>query len=136
MTALYREFLLVSPAAWAALAAFVKVNAKAFMERNQPLRVIVTADEKKRNVEQNKRLWGYLYANIAEQAWVNGRQFDKDTWHEFFARQFGVCDEMILPSGEIITTRKSTTRMTVGEFAEFMQQIEAYAASELGVIFP
>jgi len=97
------------------------------------LRVIVTEDEKKRNTEQNRRLWGYLYKTIAEQAWVDGKQFSKEVWHEHFARMFGVCEEMILPDGEIITRRKSTTEMTVGEFADFMTQIEVYAAQELGV---
>lgn len=133
MTALYREFPLRSPSVWLALVAFVKANAAACVDRGRPLRVIVTEDEKKRNTEQNKRLWGYLYKTITEQAWVDGKQFSKEVWHEHFARMFGVCEEMILPDGEIITRRKSTTEMTVGEFADFMTQIEVYAAQELGV---
>ena len=133
MTALYREFPLRNPSVWLALVAFVKANAAACMDRGRPLRVIVTEDEKKRNTEQNHRLWGYLYKTIAEQAWVDGKQFSKEVWHEHFARMFGVCEEMILPDGEIITRRKSTTEMTVGEFADFMTQIEVYAAQELGV---
>lgn len=133
MTVLYREFPLRSPSVWLALVAFVKANAAACMDRGRPLRVIVTEDEKKRNTEQNKRLWGYLYKTIAEQAWVDGKQFSKEVWHEHFARMFGVCEEMILPDGEIITRRKSTTEMSVGEFADFMTQIEVYAAQELGV---
>jgi len=133
MTALYREFPLRNPSVWLALVAFVKANAAACMDRGRPLRVIVTEDEKKRNTEQNRRLWGYLYKTIAEQAWADGKQFSKEVWHEHFARMFGVCEEMILPDGEIITRRKSTTEMTVGEFADFMTQIEVYAAQELGV---
>ena len=133
MTVLYREFPLRSPSVWLALVAFVKANAAACVDRGRPLRVIVTEDEKKRNTEQNRRLWGYLYKTIAEQAWVDGKQFSKEVWHEHFARMFGVCEEMILPDGEIITRRKSTTEMTVGEFADFMTQIEVYAAQELGV---
>lgn len=135
MTAIYREFPLTGIGAWQRLVQFVKANAKACLEDNKPLRVIITQDEKKRNNEQNKRLWGYLYKTIAEQAWVSGRQFSKDVWHEHFARMFGVCEEMTLPDGEIITRRKSTTDMTIVEFAEFMNQIESYAASELGVCF-
>lgn len=133
MTALYREFPLRSPSVWLALVAFVKANAAACVDRGRPLRVIVTEDDKKRNTEQNRRLWGYLYKTIAEQAWVDGKQFSKEVWHEHFARMFGVCEEMILPDGEIITRRKSTTEMTVGEFADFMTQIEVYAVQELGV---
>ncbi len=132
---IYREFPLRSPAIWGALVAFVKANWQACVDRGTPLRIIVTSDEKKRNLEQNKRLWGYLYKHIVEQAWVGGHQFDNETWHEYFARKFGVCDEVILPHGEIISRRKSTTQMSVAEFSEFMMQVESYAATELGVVF-
>ena len=42
---------------------------------------------------------------------------------------------MTLPDGEIITRRKSTTQMSVGEFSEFLNQIQAYAGETLGVCF-
>ena len=133
--ALYREFVLRAEPAWKALAAFVAANAKGCIERGKPLRIIVTSDEKKRNAEQNRFYWGPVLTTIAEQAYVDGRQFDKDTWHEYLARKFGVCDEVVLPDGEIITRRKSTTQMTVGEFSEYLNRVQAYAASELGVEF-
>lgn len=132
---IYREFVLRSPSVWQGLVAFIKANAKACMGAGKPLRLIVTQDEKKRNREQNRRYWGYLLQTIAESAWVDGKQFDKDTWHEYFARKHGICDEVILPGGEIVTRRKSTTQMSVGEFSEYMQRVEADAASELGVEF-
>ena len=135
MTALYREFPLRSAAVWPSLVAFVKANAQVFAEKGEPLRVIVTADERKRNSEQNRFLWGVVYRDIAEQAWVNGRQFTKDVWHEHCARMFGVCEEMTLPNGEIIIKRKSTAEMSVGEFSIYMTQVQAYAAGELGVQF-
>ena len=130
---IYREFTLASPMQGVELMTLLKANAAACVERGSPLRVIVTEESKRRNSEQNRRLWGYLYKTIAEQAWVNEKQYTKDIWHEFFAREFGVCDEMVLPTGEIITRRKSTTEMSVKEFADFMQQIEIYAAQQLGV---
>lgn len=135
MSALYREFVLRSPSVWVSLVAFIKANAAACMERGEPIRLIVTTDEKKRNAEQNRFLWGVVYRDIAEQAWVDGRQYDKDTWHEYFARMFGVCEEITLPDGEIVTRRKSTTQMTVGEFSDFLTKIQAYAADNLGVQF-
>ncbi|MDR5757004.1 recombination protein NinB [Caballeronia sp. LZ035] len=134
-TVLYREFLMRSPAVGAALVAFLKANAAAYAERGEPLRVIVTAEEKQRNASQNRFYWGGVLKQIAEQAWVDGRQFDKDAWHEFFARKYGVLDDLVLPDGEIVTRRKSTTQMTVGEFSEFIQQVQAYGAGELGVEF-
>lgn len=132
---MYREFTLRSPAAWQAVVAFVKSNAKACNDAGKPLRLIVTTDEAKRNADQNRRLFGYVYKTIAEQAYVNGQRFDTDVWHEMFARKFGVCDEVILPDGEIVLRRKSTTQMTVSEFSEYMERVTAYASQQLGVQF-
>lgn len=135
MTSLYREFPLKSVSVWSALVAFVKANAQTFADRGEPLRVIVTADERKRNVQQNRLYWGAVLKQVSEQAWVNGRQFDKDTWHEFYARKFGVCDEITLPDGEIVIKRKSTSDMTVAEFSQYINQVQADASAELGVEF-
>lgn len=133
--ALYREFTLRNANVWQALVALVKANAPVFAQKGEPLRVIITSEEKKRNSEQNRFLWGCVYRDISEQAWVNGKQFDKDTWHEFMARKFGVCEDVTLPDGEVVVRRKSTTQMSVGEFSEYITQVQAYAARELGVEF-
>lgn len=132
--ALYREFTLRNGGVWNGLVAFIKANAPAFAEKGEPLRIIVTAEERQRNNQQNRFYWGAVLRAIAEQAWIDGRQFDKDTWHEFLARKYGVSDELVLPDGEIITRRKSTTQMSVGEFSTYLNQCQAYAA-QIGVEF-
>lgn len=132
---LYREFTLRNGGVWSALVAFVKANAPTFADKGEPLRVIVTAEERQRNAQQNRFYFGAVLKQISEQAWVDGKQFNKDTWHEYFARAYGVLEEMTLPDGEIINRRKSTTLMTVGEFTEYLNQIQAYAAGTLGVEF-
>lgn len=129
---LYREFKLTGTGAWYVFVQFVKANAKAFLERGKPLRLIVTDSDKQRSGDQNRRYWALL-TEISEQAWVNGRKYDKETWHELFARQHLPLEEMILPDGEIIRRRVTTTKLKVGEFSDYMQKIEAYAASELGI---
>ncbi|MDN7413539.1 recombination protein NinB, partial [Burkholderia vietnamiensis] len=90
---------------------------------------------KQRNALQNRLYWGAILKAIAEQAWIEGRQFDKDAWHEYFAHKFGISEELELPSGEIFLRRKSTSKMTVGEFSEYLNQIQSFAAAELGVEF-
>lgn len=132
---LYREFVLRSPAAWQALAQLVAANAKAFIDRGRPLRVIVTEDEKKRTSEANRFYWGAVLTTIAEQAWVDGRQFSKDVWHEHFARLYLPHTEIVTPYGEIVSRRKSTTELTVSEFSEYLQRVQSDAASSLGVMF-
>lgn len=135
MTSLYKEFVLNGPAAWQAFKAIVRANAKAFNDDGRPLRVILTSSDRKRSSEANAYYWSFLLEQIADQAWVEGRQYSKDVWHEFFAQEYAEKIEFALPDGSMMTRRKSTTEMKVGEFSEYLQKVEAYAATELGVRF-
>lgn len=134
-TALYREFTLKNGGVWNAVVAFIKANAPIFADKGEPLRLIVTAEERQRNQQQNRFYFGAVLKQVSEQAWVNGTQYDKDTWHEYFARKYGILDELTLPDGEIITRRKSTTQMSVGEFSEYLDAVQSYAGGTLGVQF-
>lgn len=135
MATLYKEFVLNGPAAWQAFKAIVRANAKAFNDDGKPLRVILTSSDGKRRTEQNAFYWSFLLQQIADQAWVEGRQYSKDIWHEYFAQMYLEHIEIPLPDGSIMSRRKSTTEMKVGEFTEYLNKVEAYAATELGVRF-
>lgn len=95
-------------------------------------RWVLSISRRKRTKAQNRRYWGNgVLKQIAEQATVNGRLYSAETWHEQFKRQFiGVVE---LPNGEVIG--KSSTSLTTAEFCEFSDQVEAFAASNLGVTF-
>ncbi|WP_272970662.1 recombination protein NinB [Comamonas terrigena] len=95
-------------------------------------RWVLTVARRRRTKAQNRRYWGNgVLAQIAQQAVVNGRQFDAETWHELLKRKFiGVVE---LPDGSVVGA--SSKRLSTAEFAEFCTQVEAYAASELGVTF-
>lgn len=88
--------------------------------------------ERKRTLKQNSRYWSRgVLAQIAEKAIVGGKKFSAETWHEQFKRQFIGIEEM--PDGSV--RGKSSADLDVEEFAKFAQEVEAYAATELGVIF-
>jgi NinB protein len=112
--------------------AFLRANWRAMAEAGKPLAVSITEAKSKRSTDQNRRYWA-LVTDIAEQAWVDGKQFSKDAWHEHLARSFGVCKEVTLPSGEIVLVRESTGDMDVQTFSAFMTKIEVFAAQELGI---
>jgi hypothetical protein len=70
-------------------------------------------------------------SQISEQAKVGGQQYSPEAWHELAKRKFlGVTE---LPDGSIVG--KSSTNLTTTEFSEFCTQVEAWAATELGVTF-
>lgn len=135
MTTLYREFTLRAPEAWKALAAFVASNAKACIERGRPLRVIVTAEERRRTLEQNRFFHGPVLDAITEQAWWDGRRFPKEFWKEYFRRRYLLKDEHQTPDGEVIQIYWSTADLNVAQMTEFLEKVQAEAASEWGVQF-
>lgn len=135
MAALYKEFTLKSPGIWPFIVSFIKANAKACADKGQPLRIIVTADERRRTREQNAFYFGVVLRDIGEQAWVDGQQFSPAAWHEHLAELFAPREEMRLPDGKLHSRRKSTSEFTVGEFSEYLAKVQAHAANEFGVTF-
>jgi len=110
------------------LQGFLGANWKAMADQGRPLSVMVTEHKAKRSSEQNRRLWALLN-DIAANAWIEGKQFSADAWHEHFKRTLIGSEE--LPSGGSVGI--STTTLDVGEFSSYMDKIEAYAATELGL---
>ena len=135
--ALYREFTLDPPAAGAVLVNFLKSNCAPFAEKGTPQRVIVTEEEMDRLDEQIAYYFGPLMRQVTEQAWVQGRQYSKEVWHEHFAKLFLPAKELVLPDGEIVIKRGSIARgkISLKKMTAFITEVEAYAATELGVEF-
>jgi hypothetical protein len=122
-----RVFVLRGPIQAKMLWGFLKTNWVEMAQVGKPLQVTISEYKSKRSVEQNKRYWAILN-EIAEQAFVGGKQFSAEAWHELFKRQFIGCEE--LPNGQM--NGISTTILSVSEFGDYMTKIERYAAEELG----
>ena len=113
-----------------ALYAFLKANWRACAEQGKPLAVEIKPEKTKRSLEQNAFYWKLL-GQVAEQAWYGGRQFRAEDWHEQFRDL--LLPRVDLPMGKSIPV--STTTLSVGEFTEYVNRVEAFAAQELGVQF-
>lgn len=123
-----RTFVLRGDPQAQALRAFLRSNWRALAEAGKPLAVTVSEHKAKRSTDQNKRYWAILN-EIAAGAWVNGKQFSADAWHEFFKAEFIGKEET--PDGRQIGI--STTTLDVAEFGEYMTRVEHYAAEQLGL---
>ena len=108
--------------------AFLRANWVAMAQAGKPFAVVIAEHKAKRSGEQNRRLWALLN-DISANAWVGGRQFSAEAWHEHFKRQFIGIEE--LPGGA--TAGISTTTLGVAEFSAYMDRIEHYAAQSLGI---
>jgi len=134
---LYREFTMDTPSAGVVLVNFLKSNCAAFVGKGTPLRVIVTEEEMDRLDEQIAYYFGVCIKQISEQAWVDGRQYSKECWHDYFAKLFLPAKELVLPDGEIVIKRGSIARgkISLKKMTAFITEVEAYATTELGVEF-
>lgn len=113
------------------------------------IEIIVRDYKPARKQSANDAMWAGLLLDIANQAWVNGRQFSADVWHEYLKKEFlpkptdddyfkMVTDKYKyfaeMPDGSIKYTG-STTQLTKYGMSVYMTKVTAYAAQELGVLF-
>jgi hypothetical protein len=110
-----------------------------------PLEVIAREVVKSRSLDANAAMWAGPLRDIAEQAWVQGKQYTAEVWHEHFKREYlpEVFDDELckagyrkwdyLPNGLRVLVG-STTQLTVRGFALYLQSIEAFGAG-MGVQF-
>ena len=111
----------------------------------KPLELILREKSVTRNITQNSLMWVGALNDIADQAWVNGRQYSAEVWHDQFKREYlpeqfieGITKEGYakwdyLPSGERVLVG-STGGLTTRGFSEYLEQVYAYGANS-GVRF-
>lgn len=90
--------------------------------------------------KQRRYLHGYVLMTIAREARVNGQQFDMRVWKEHLRAEF--LGHKTVTHRNPITGKKvrrrervSTESLGVKGYAEYIDRVTAYAATELGVEF-
>ena len=97
--------------------------------------------EDDRTLRQNRFYWsGACLGAIADQAKVAGIRYDAQAWHNLFKRQFlgfEIVKERV--AGErrlrVIRRMRSTSTLKLRAMGVYLEQVQAYAATELGVMF-
>jgi len=125
----------------------VAINAiqNAPIDSEYPLEVIIRKEQKGRSLNANALMWAGPLNDIAQQAWVHGRQYSALIWHEYFKEKFlpDFPDPKLVKEGyrkyeETPDGRRvligSTSKLTKLGFSNYMEQIYAYGA-DLGVRF-
>ena len=118
------------------------------LDEARPIEVVIREEQKARPPDANSRMWAGPLRDIAEQAWVNGRQFSNVVWHEHFKREYLPEDDDpalselakdgyrkwdIDPAGNRVLVG-STTQLTRKGFSIYLEHITAFGAN-LGVMF-
>ncbi len=109
---------------------FVRKNVLAFIEKLPfDMEIIIRQWREKRSLPQNSRLW-LLHTAAANHVGCS----PEDIHEDMLCKVFGVAKEVRLPSGTLkrIPNRRSSDLNKV-EFRDFMERVEEFYISELGV---
>lgn len=113
------------------------------------LEIVIRQVGKVRGLDQNALMWVGPLRDIERQAWVNGRQYSAELWHEHFKQEYmpeaddpdldrlikkpeEYCKWDYLPTGERVCVA-STTWLTVFGFSRYLTAVQAEAA-QMGVM--
>lgn len=109
-------------------------NLGVWLEANAELEVCIRPYNSKRSIEQNRRLWK-IYGELADKAWVNGRRYSAETWHEYCKGMFLGYELKAMPDGTELKTPISTTTLNTAEMTDYQNRLQAWAAGNFGLIW-
>lgn len=113
---------------------------KTLLADGKTVLVRVAEHDNDRTLAQNRLYWGPLLGQIAKQAKSNGSYWTEDAWHEAFKRLFlGYRIQKVKVAGRkrptVIRSLWSTRDLGVKRFSDYIDRIEAFAVTDLGVEF-
>lgn len=117
----------------------LRIIESAPLDEATPLEFLLREEVKARKPDQNSAMWAGPLKDIQDQAWLNGRQYSAEVWHEYFKAEFlpeeydpELCKEgyekwQIGVKGERLLIG-STKSLTVKGFHEHMEKVHAFGA--------
>ncbi len=112
--------------------------AKRITGMGEGVEIIVRQAEDQRSLRANRFYWGFVLKTIAAQAVIAGQRYTAEAWHELFKRQY-LCYEIkkatVAGRRKKLVTRtlRSTQKLSVRAFVKYLDQIMAFAATDLAV---
>lgn len=104
------------------------------------VRILAEEAEDTRSLQQNAFYWAVLLKEIAEQASIDGKRWTAEAWHEFGKRTFlGYEIKRIVIAGRkrkaVSRQLRSTTKQSVKRMSKYLDELMAFAVTDLGVRF-
>lgn len=109
-------------------------NLQGWLKESPDLEISIRPYKSKRSIEQNRRLWK-IYGELADKAWVNGRRYSAETWHEYCKGYFLGFELKAMPDGSELKTPISTTTLNTAEMTDYQNRLQAWAAGNFGLIW-
>lgn len=127
-----RTFILRDPEHARKMIEFIKENAGRQAAARKPLVVTIDVYKAKRTGDQN-RLLHALIGEIAENAVIDGKQYESEVWKDWIKRRFIGVEEVTLPDGTRLDRSMSTADLNVEQFSELIERVRAWAVNDLGI---
>jgi hypothetical protein len=110
-----------------------RAHAKALIDR-APKWAAVTIKEDARTVEQNRALWPRLHDIAAQVDWY-GEKLTPEEWKDVFSAALSDHQRVVRGiNGGMVFVGARTSQMSMREFSDLLELIEAFAA-ERGVVW-
>lgn len=94
------------------------------------VQITIREQGKPRSISQNAYYHGVIVDMLAEE-WG----YDHDDMHEILREKF-LKTQLVEFKGEMIEIRKSTTKLSTGEFEEYAERIRIWAARDHSITIP
>ena len=128
---LFKVFRLTSEEVFGSACIFLRLNWKAQADKGDHLVLEIRPEGSKRSTAANAAYWAGTLRDIAEQAWVNGRQYLPRDWHVECRTRFAPLEDRPFGPG----VPMSTSDMSDKQFRQYVKDVELWAAQDLGVRF-
>lgn len=121
------NFRLLGKADWLRIVNYVRALEWQRDGKQVTYKVSIEEAKPNRSLEQNSRYWALLTA-ISQQApaYMGGEWHSPETWHHYCASRFLGMESGPFGHG----APKSTRKLKVAEFSDYMTEIEAWAADQ------
>jgi len=103
------------------------------MPVERPL-LLEVADYSEPKTRAQEKLLHSCFTGAHNDIEVEGQRFSAEAWKELYVRQFIGTDDIVLPSGEVIKRRKSTTKLTVAEYNNLIDRVMQALAEDHGYL--
>lgn len=94
-----------------------------------PCEVIIQPFKHTRSLAQNRLYWKWL-TEISQQMEVDGKKLSKDEWHHLCGMKWLGVKTISIGHKEYPIPAKSTKKLKVGEFADYITEIESHFLSK------
>jgi hypothetical protein len=104
------------------------------------LSVVIQPEEDAKTVQQGRFYWGVILKEISEQASIDGQKYSAEAWHELMKRMhLPRRKKLVRVAGKkrpvVTTTIGSTQGIGLKRMSAFIEQVIAFAQTDLGVSF-